>query len=172
MESPALARCVIVWAGVSALLGCERRDPPGVGVGTETTLTLSSGHAPSSTSEAAASSTVELGSLDDNLPFRPSGEKVASIAWRTWIYTDTGPARTRLGYLRAGAILDARGPLLKNEGCAGGWLRINPRGFVCLGKGATQDLKHPVVVQSTVRAVRGEGFPYQYAKSRERAPNR
>src|SRR5690606_10619452 len=81
-------------------------------------------------------------------------------------------ARTRLGYLRVGAVVDARGPLLKNEGCAGGWLRINPRGFVCLGKGATQDLDHPIVLQSRVRPVRGEGFPYPYARSRDQPPDR
>ncbi len=97
---------------------------------------------------------------------------MASIAWRTWIYTDTGPKRTRLGYLRAGAVMDARGPLIKNDGCEGGWLRINPRGFVCLGKGATQDLTHPVVLESRVRPRLGEGFPYLYGRSGEQAPHR
>jgi hypothetical protein len=61
---------------------------------------------------------------------------------------------------------------MKNEGCEGGWLRINPRGFVCLGKGATQDLNDPIAVQARVRPRRGEGFPYRYAMSRERAPER
>lgn len=113
-----------------------------------------------------------LGSPEDNLPFEPHGEKLASIAWRTWIYTDTGPRRTRLGYLRVGEVMDARGPLVQNDGCQGGWLRINPRGFVCLGKGATQDLEHPVLLQSSVRPRRGEGFPYRYVQSRERPPER
>ncbi len=110
--------------------------------------------------------------MDDNLPFDPTGEKLASIAWRTWIYTDTGPKRTRLGYLRAGEIMDARGPLLRNVGCEGGWLRINPRGFVCLGKGATQELDHPMIRQFSERPLRGEGFPYLYAMGREPPPER
>lgn len=114
---------------------------------------------------SAAEQAAGWGTVDDQLPFAPTSEKVASIAWRTWIYSDTGPARTRLGYLRAGQIVDARGPLLVNAGCAGGWLRINPRGFVCLGKGATQDLTHPVVVQGRARPVREGGFPYRYGKS-------
>lgn len=135
------------------------------------TLSLSS-RGPSRLNPEGSDASSPLGTIDDNLPFEPSDEKLASIAWRTWIYTDTGPQRTRLGYLRAGAIVDARGPLIQNDGCAGGWLRINPRGFVCLGKGATRDLEHPVVVQSRVLPVRGEGFPYQYAKSRERGPDR
>jgi hypothetical protein len=105
----------------------------------------------------------DSGSADDILPFTPTGMKVGSIAWRTWVYTDPGPQRTRLGYLRAGAIVDARGPLIKNDGCEEGWLRINPRGFVCLGKGATQKLEDPVLRQSEVRAQRGAASPYRYA---------
>lgn len=113
-----------------------------------------------------------LGTEQDNLPFEPDGTRIASIAWRTWAYTDTGNKRTRYGYLRAGAIVDARGPVIVNAGCQGGWLRINPRGFVCLGKGATKDLTHPVVVANSVRAVRGQGFPYLYAMAGEVAPFR
>lgn len=112
-----------------------------------------------------------VGQLSDNLPFEPTGEKLGSIAWRAWIYTDTGPQRTRYGYLRAGAVVDRRGPEIKNDGCAEGWYRVNPRGFVCIGKGATLDLNHPVLVASTVRPRRGEGLPYLYAMSRERAPH-
>lgn len=114
----------------------------------------------------------EIGTIDDNLPFAPTGQKVGSIAWRTWVYTDTGPARTRLGYLRAGAIVDARGPPIENDGCKGGWLRINPRGFVCQGKGATTDLTHPILSELAQRPVRGEGLPYVYAKSQNRPPDR
>lgn len=149
-------------------LACERGQPPGAEEQGPFVLSLEHDEERQKTADVAE----EVGTVDDNLPFDPTGEKVASIAWRTWIYTDTGSKRTRLGYLRAGAVLDARGPLLKNEGCAGGWLRINPRGFVCLGKGATQDLNHPIVRQMQTRPVRGEGFPYLYAKSRDRAPDR
>lgn len=145
-------------------------EPPGANVPGPQGITV--GHPEEAANERPAEAAQDLGTVDDNLPFLPTGEKLASIAWRTWIYTDTGPKRTRLGYLRAGAVMDARGPLLRNEGCAGGWLRVNPRGFVCLGKGATQDLNHPIVRQLQTRAIRGEGFPYLYAKSRERAPER
>jgi hypothetical protein len=110
------------------------------------------------------------GSLDDNLPFSPSGERAASIAWRTWIYTDIGPKRTRYGYLRAGAVVDVRGPPIRNEGCDGGWYRVNPRGFLCLGLGATLDVNHPVAVAAKTRAVRGAGLPYLYALSRDKSP--
>jgi hypothetical protein len=110
------------------------------------------------------------GSVDDNLPFSPDGTRVASVAWRTWIYTDTGKQRSRYGYLRAGAIVDARGPSIVNEGCEGGWYRVNPRGFVCVGLGASLKLDDPVAVASVNRPLRGHGAPYLYALSNETPP--
>lgn len=110
------------------------------------------------------------GSIEDNLPFSPDGTKVASIAWRNWVYTDVGRERTRYGYLRAGQIIDVRTPPIVNDGCEGGWYRVNPRGFVCVGKGATKELENPVVVASSVRPVRGQGMPYMYALNGEVPP--
>lgn len=114
----------------------------------------------------------EIGTLSDSLPFEPNGEQLLSIAYRTWVYTDVGRDRTRLGYLRVGALMDRRGPEIKNEGCEGGWFRINPRGFVCVGKGATLDLNHPLSFLSQYRPRLGEGFPYVYGTPRKPAPHR
>ena len=110
------------------------------------------------------------GSLDDNLPFTPDGTRIASVAWRTWIYTNVGKQRTRYGYLRVGAVVDARGPGIVNEGCQGGWYRVNPRGFVCIGLGASLKLDEAVAVQSVNRPMRGHGAPYLYALSNETPP--
>jgi lipoprotein-anchoring transpeptidase ErfK/SrfK len=110
------------------------------------------------------------GALEDNLPFLPTGQRAASIAWRNWVYTDVGPKRTRYGYLRLGAVVDVRGPPIKNDGCEGGWYRVNPRGFVCVGLGATLDLANPASVASARRPTRGEGLPYAYALSNETSP--
>jgi lipoprotein-anchoring transpeptidase ErfK/SrfK len=107
----------------------------------------------------------------DSLPFEATDEKIASVAARTWIYTDTGSKRTRYGYLRAGAIVPRRGPAIKNAGCEGGWYRVNPRGFVCVGLGATLELGHPVVVASDVRPRRGEALPYLYALAKDPGPH-
>src|SRR5204863_205649 len=71
---------------------------------------------------------------------------------------------------RCGATFDIRGPAIQNDGCQGGWYRVNPRGFVCLGLGATLDLAHPVVIASAKRAIRGEGLPYLYALSNDTSP--
>jgi hypothetical protein len=41
---------------------------------------------------------------------------------------------------------------------------------MCIGKGATLDLEHPVVRATRVRPQRGAGFPYPYALARQPSP--
>ncbi|HYJ08077.1 MAG TPA: L,D-transpeptidase family protein [Polyangiaceae bacterium] len=174
-SSGCLALCLVFGCG-------KRTEPPGAApfasaapavgraVGEALATGSQSGSVPAPSAVAASAA---LGSTLDNLPFDDAGPevvKVASIAWRSWIYTDTGPNRTRYGYLRAGAIVSARGPKLVNDGCEGGWYRINPRGFICLGLGATLDLQHPVVVASQGRPVRSQALPYTYGLSSDTPP--
>jgi hypothetical protein len=155
---------------LAATFGCiERGDPPGAEQRDSVRGIVVASGSDDAPKRAAAASAPE-GSITDALPFAPTGQRAASIAWRTWIYTDVGPNRTRYGYLRAGATFDVRGPAIRNDGCQGGWYRVNPRGFVCLGLGATLDLDHPVVVASAKRATRGEGLPYLYALSNDTSP--
>lgn len=154
---------------------CKEQDPPGVTRGAREHVVIgapSDESVPSSAAAALASplETGRIGTIADNLPFEPTGEKIASIAWRTWVYTDTGPERTRYGYLRAGSVVDRRGPPIRNDGCSEGWYRINPRGFVCVGKGASLDLNHPVVTASRRRPERGAALPYYYALADPDAP--
>lgn len=152
----------------------EQSAPPEVTRAKDAWITVEASAAADGTVAASAGGEArgapKPGSVEDNLPFSPSGERAASIAWRSWIYTDIGPKRTRYGYLRAGAVVDVRGPPIHNDGCEGGWYRVNPRGFICLGLGATLDLAHPVAVASAARAVRGAGLPYLYALSRDKSP--
>ena len=179
---------LIASFGLLALTGplaacANRGDPPGAAasgapavgpgreVGTANVQSEPSTERPRARPAPAASAA--LGGTLDNLPFDEAGPnvvKIGSIAWRTWIYTDTGRDRTRYGYLRAGAVVTARGPKIINDGCDGGWYRVNPRGFVCLGLGATTDLEHAVVVASQGRALRGQGLPYTYALSSDTPP--
>ncbi len=176
---------VALCHAVGLLGGCSKRvDPPGAlaaasaepagrVVGAPAPASASAtAHPPSSNKQSSAPS-AEPGGVLDNLPFDENGPdviQVASIAWRTWIYTDTGRSRTRYGYLRLGSIVAARGPKIVNSGCEGGWYRVNPRGFVCLGLGASTDLSQLVVVASQVRATRGQGLPYTYALSGDTPP--
>jgi lipoprotein-anchoring transpeptidase ErfK/SrfK len=167
-------RFSVIFAMLSfGVCACTRREPPGAEPVRPRARTIGSASEALAASVSSASSSVpraELGTLTDNLPFVPDGSKLASIAWRTWIYSDVGTKRTRYGYLRAGSVVDARGPEIKNEGCPAGWYRINPRGFVCIGMGATLDLNHPVVVASGVRPLRGQSLPYLYTLSGETPP--
>ncbi|HEX3596960.1 MAG TPA: L,D-transpeptidase [Polyangiaceae bacterium] len=151
---------------------CSERAPPGVVPAPSTSaVTVAVTASPSATEAGVAAGAAELGTVNDALPFVPTDEKIASIAWRTWVYTDTGPKRTRLGYLRAGAVVPRRGPPVLNDGCTGGWYRINPRGFVCVGHGATLDLDNPVVAAGSVAPKRGEGLPYLYAMANNPGPH-
>ena len=161
--------------GLALSVGCTNRpEPPAAH---ETLRTISVGDGAQASSEPgerpSASAPVDpgLGQTDDSLPFIPTGLKIASTAWRTWVYTDTGTTRTRFGYLRVGAIVDARGPAIKNDGCEQGWYRVNPRGFVCVGKGATLSLDDPLVQQAAIRPKRGAGLPYIYAMASGSPPH-
>lgn len=167
--------------GAAALTVLRAEEPPGAeagDLGREPRRVVLQGATPASASAdegRVAANELEpgvLGTIDDSMPFDPTGEQLVSIAWRTWVYTDTGPKRSRYGYLRAGARVDARGPAIVNAGCPGGWYRINPRGFVCVGLGSTTELEHPTAAQMTRRPIRREGLPYLYAMSGQPAPHR
>jgi hypothetical protein len=161
---------------VTALVACACSEgtPPGASAPPTASAVVVAPRSLSSASPevgSAAPAARDPGTLNDALPFVPTDEKLASIAWRTWVYTDTGPKRTRFGYLRAGAVVPRRGPAITNEGCPGGWYRVNPRGFVCVGHGATLDLNDPVAVASSIPPGRGEGLPYVYAMANNPGPH-
>ncbi|HVJ21516.1 MAG TPA: L,D-transpeptidase [Polyangiaceae bacterium] len=164
------------FAGAALLLtlSCvDRAEPPGARPASSSAIVrvgALSAEAPVVSASAPRVPSAAPGSIEDNLPFGPTGLKIASTALRTWIYTDVGPKRTRYGHLRAGAVVDARGPEIKNDGCDGGWYRVNPRGFVCVGMGATLDVQHPIVRASDVRPVRGHALPYVYALAEDNPP--
>lgn len=154
------------------LCACTRAEPPGADRSPLRTLTIAAGSAEAHRPAVAPNRLPKAhpGSPEDNVPFVPDGTRIASTAWRTWVYTDVGPKRTRYGYLRVGSIVDARGPPIANAGCEGGWYRVNPRGFVCVGLGATLEVSHPSVVASGVRPRRGQSLPYFYGLAGEVGP--
>jgi hypothetical protein len=169
----AFARTTIAAVLWAMAVACSDRAPPGATPAATASSVVVTVAPSTSAAEAAApvGSARDMGGVADSLPFVPTDEKIASIAWRTWVYTDTGPKRTRFGYLRAGAIVPRRGPAITNEGCPGGWYRVNPRGFVCVGHGATLAVDHPVAVASSVPPRRGDGLPYVYAMAGDPGPH-
>jgi hypothetical protein len=90
---------------------------------------------------------------------------------RTWAYAEPDDKSTRLGYLRAGAVVDRATAAAGTQGCAGGWYAIRPRGYVCVGKGASLDLDHPVVAAAVRGPRRGEPFPYPYVTAGDPPPH-
>jgi hypothetical protein len=90
---------------------------------------------------------------------------------RTWIYVAPDDRSTKLGYLRAGAVVDRAELSAGTENCAGGWYRIVPRGYVCVGKGASLALDHQVVAAAVRGPRRGAPSPYFYAMSGSPPPH-
>ncbi|MEM9873424.1 MAG: L,D-transpeptidase [Myxococcota bacterium] len=109
---------------------------------------------------------------DETVPRPGAGHRLASIAMRTWVYQEPHDEAVKLGYLRAGAVVARAEVPAGRDGCEGGWFRIAPRGFVCVGKGATLDLDHPVVASAPQGPRRGAPMPYRYVISREPPPHR
>jgi hypothetical protein len=160
-----LGRASMLCALVTSLLGvgCSpAEDPPG--------RTL-----------AASREPAKLRPPSDQRPSDPEGPgkdalepghgaKIASIAMRTWVYVQPTDRSTKLGYLRAGAIVDRAEVSAGTTGCAGGWYRIAPRGYVCVGKGASLALDHPVAL-AAFRGPDRRSLPYQYVISRFPPPH-
>ncbi|WP_437290947.1 L,D-transpeptidase [Sorangium sp. So ce406] len=90
---------------------------------------------------------------------------------RTWIYVAPDERSTKLGYLRAGAVVDRAELPAGTKGCAGGWYRIAPRGYVCVGKGASLALEHQVVAAAVRGPRRGAPVPYHYVMSGSPPPH-
>jgi len=106
---------------------------------------------------------------DDAPPPPRDGREVlelASTAKETWIFAEPQWKARRIGYLRAGAVVERRAePVAKNHACPEGWYRVEPRGYVCVGDKATLDVFDPVVEASAKRP-RRDGLPYTYVMSR------
>jgi hypothetical protein len=101
----------------------------------------------------------------------PTGPVLGSIQMQTWIYAEPRWGSTKLGYLRAGAILAREGKPAGTAGCPGGWYAIKPAGHVCIGEGATLDLQHPIVKATTHRRPDIlKPMPYRYGFIRAVAP--
>lgn len=104
-----------------------------------------------------------------DLPGR--GAKIASIAMHTWIYVAPDDHSTKLGYFRAGAVVDRAEASAGTDGCAGGWYRVLPRGYVCVGKGASLSLNHQVVEAAVRGPMRDAPLPYSYVTSKSPPPH-
>jgi len=94
---------------------------------------------------------------------------LSSLSRETWIYQAPRHKSRRIGYLRAGAVVERARKSAGNSGCKGGWYRVSPEGYVCLGKTASLDPFHPIVEASRKRPKR-DGLPYDYVLARMPGP--
>jgi hypothetical protein len=95
---------------------------------------------------------------------------MVSVARETWIFAEPRWDARRLGYLRAGAIVERGLQPVTHQSCKQGWYRVEPRGFVChKSTHASLDADHPVAKLST-REPDMSRLPYTYAMSRYPTP--
>ncbi len=160
----------LLLAASLAVTACSRREPEGRRFDAPETVGLAS--LPTRNPVASASATTPLDDEARRAELEPGlGDRLASIAMRTWIYGEPRDGSRKLGYLRAGALVDRGHASAGTEGCEGGWYRVAPRGYACVGKGASLDLQHPIV-QAAVRGPRrGEPTPYDYVVSDSPPPH-
>jgi lipoprotein-anchoring transpeptidase ErfK/SrfK len=99
----------------------------------------------------------------------PEPELVAT-AREVVIYAAPNRRSERLGYLRLGARVARSRDSQGHDGCAGGWYRIVPAGFVCTGPAATTDPSEPLARLARTRADRQSALPYLYGRAKPLPP--
>jgi hypothetical protein len=96
---------------------------------------------------------------------------LAALAWETRVMEQPSASGNQLGYLRAGAIVDAASDGKRGSGCHGEWRAIAPTGYVCVEPGvATLDVADPMVRALSVRPSSDERLPYMYGMVRSLGP--
>ena len=69
----------------------------------------------------------------------------------TWIYPAPRISPQPLGYVRAGHALERRdGELRRGQGCAAGWVAVEPRGFVCLDSASLDEPRYVRALRDTL----------------------
>lgn len=95
-------------------------------------------------------------------PIADGAPRLASIAMLTDVRAKPNPQAKRIGALRAGAMVEMEPEPAGTAGCPGGWRKIKPAGFVCLGPEATTSLEDPIVRASFRRPDITQKLPYMY----------
>jgi hypothetical protein len=95
-------------------------------------------------------------------PIPEGAPRLASISMLTEIRNRPSAAATKLGYLRAGAVVEIEEGVHGKVGCPDGWRKLKPYGYVCVGPEATLDVSHPIVRALTRRPDYTQKLPYMY----------
>ncbi|MGC4088591.1 MAG: L,D-transpeptidase [Polyangiaceae bacterium] len=88
---------------------------------------------------------------------------------RAWIYAEPRTSAERLGYVRAGASVSSRGSAGRGEGCAEGFVALEPRGFACQSS-FTADAEDALVQATRGGPTFENKLPYLYGTVRKPGP--
>lgn len=99
-------------------------------------------------------------------PVADTRPRMAAVLPYAYIYKRPEAKGLAMGYVRAGTSV----PLLsdqpvRGDGCARGWYKVAPRGYLCLNKRTTLDLNDPYFKALASVQPKDEPYPYSYAFS-------
>src|SRR5260370_2964161 len=141
------------------LTGCSKRV-------SERSTAAGTGAAPAPEATAANLDASEAGGSDPRYP-----SHVAALAWEVKVHQEPSLQSPMIGYLRAGAVVQAGAKPVTKEGCSGGWYETAPGGFVCVEANvATTDISVPIVEALSRRPDLSARFPYMYGLVRQHSP--
>ena len=109
--------------------------------------------------------------LDPATEPKPGGPRLGAISMAATIHEKPDRRTPKLGYLRAGGTVVRGQKPVAFDDCAGGYFRIEPKGYVCASEDASTDLQHPILRALTRRPDLSKPMPYPYAFVRAIAPN-
>lgn len=88
-----------------------------------------------------------------------------ATARETFVYAAPSRRSRKLGYLRVGARVRREAEPAGKDGCEGGFYRVAPEGYVCVGESASLDLEHPLAALADHTGDRDEGLPFVYGRA-------
>lgn len=95
-------------------------------------------------------------------PIDASTKQIAVTSMVVPVYSKPDTNATRIGFLRAGALVEADVKNVSGGGCPAGFRGVRPVGFVCTSDGVTDDLQHPTVVAIGRSPDVTQKLPYMY----------
>jgi hypothetical protein len=120
--------------------------------------------------EASLSQGVALTEAEPHPKTVDPDRALVALAKETLVFARPDWRSERVGILRSGAVVEREPEPSGHSVCPEGWYRIEPEGYVCVGKTASLDLGHPVVAALQRRPNRAAALPYVYGLSRSTPP--
>ncbi len=98
-------------------------------------------------------------------PPPPPAPRLLALRKEVGVYASADFRSPKIGYLRAGALVERGASPASRKNCRDGWYAVKPRGYVCAGAAASVDLDNTIAALASRRPERGQGLPYEYAIS-------